>query len=114
MAYFAYHLILATERLSPRRDAPDFDLWRSQHYDYFGAFFRSAGYPLVYNRAEAEALCIEVDRLLAGDTFAEYWHNIFYAAEVMNLKVAREALIGFLPPKSSRLFAKATESVPVL
>ena len=118
MAYFAYHLILAMGRLSPRRDAPDFDLWRSQHYDYFGGFFRSAGYPLPYNRAEAEAeaeaLCIEVDKLLAGNTFAECWRNILYTAEVMNLKVARKALIEFLSPKSSRLFAKATESVAVL
>ena len=111
MAYFGYNLIRAAEQLSPYQDHPDYKTWQQQHYDYFGSFFRHAGYPFPHDRARAEAFAQTVDTQIANDAYARYWCNSLYIADNVGIPVTCKDLRTFLLPRSSRLFTKATTSI---
>lgn len=104
MAYFGYHLIRATEQLTDASAHDHFDKLREQHYDYVGSFFRTGGYPFPHNRTQADDFSTQVDDTLAGDTYAEYWHNIIHAAKELDAQLDVEHLANFLPKRSSKYF----------
>lgn len=105
MAYFGYHLIRAAERLSKRRTAAAFRQ-RRQHYDFFGDFFRSAGYPFPTDRREGKDFSRTADALLAGDEYADLWHNVCHAAKDLGVALDLEDLASFLPKRTSLTFLR--------
>jgi len=104
MAYFGYHLIRATEQLATPSTHDHFDKRCQEHYDYVGDFFRTGGYPFSRDREQADAFSIQTDQTLAGNTYAEYWHNICHAAEELGTTLDLEHLANFLPKNTSAFF----------
>ena len=104
MAYFGYHLIRAAERLSEHRNIADFQCQRQQHCDFFGDFFRSAGYPFPTDRREARDFSRIADALLAGDDYADFWHNIRHAANALGVALDLADLASFLPKRTGMFF----------
>lgn len=104
MAYFGYHLIRATEQLTDASAHDHFDKQCQEHYDYVGDFFRTGGYPFPHNREQANAFSVQTDQTLAGNTYAEYWHNICHAAEALGTTLDLEHLANFLPKRTSAFF----------
>ena len=104
MAYFGYHLIRAAERLSKCRAG--FRCHRRQHYDFFGDFFRSAGYPFPTDRRGGKEFSRTVDALLAGDEYAVFWNAIRHAAKDLGVVLDLEDLASFLPERTGMFFAE--------
>jgi len=112
MAYFGYHLIRAVEHLTDSTDHDHFDKLRQQHYDYVGDFFRTGGYPFPHNREQADAFGLQTDETLAGNTYAEYWHNIRHAAKELNITLNLDHLANFLPKHTARFFEQTILQTP--
>lgn len=107
MAYFAYQLIRAAERLAPASGKDGFDDLCRMHYDFFGDFFRLAGYPFAREREKMQQFCLEVDQRLAGARYAHYWRNVLIAADQLGLEVTPESIGAFLPERSAGIFSQA-------
>jgi hypothetical protein len=107
MAYFGYQLIRAAESFAPGSGGDGFEDLCRAHYDFFGSFFRMAGYPFARERASMEQFCEGVDRRLAGARFAHYWRNVLVAADELGVDITPEAIEAFLPQRSARHFSLA-------
>ncbi len=106
MAYFGYHLIRAAEWLSEHRGDAGFHRQCRQHYDFVGDFFRSADYPFPVCRCDARDFSRTADALLAGDDYADCWHNISHAATDLGVELNLEDLASFLPKRTRIFFAR--------
>jgi len=104
MAYFGYHLIRAAKQFTTPTQDDTFDNLCQQHYDYVGSFFRAGGYPFPHQETQAHHFSTQTDQTLAGNTYAEYWHNIVHAAEELGTTLDVEHLAHFLPKRTSAFF----------
>ena len=109
MAYFGYHLIRASEQLAEPSTRDNFDKQCQQHYDYVGDFFRTGGYPFPRERPLADDFSTQTDQILAGSTYADYWHNITHAAHELGITLNLEHLANFLPKRTSELFRQTVQ-----
>lgn len=104
MAYFGYHLIRAATCFTTPTKHDNFDNLCQQHYDYVGSFFRTGGYPFPPKHKQADDFSTQTDQTLAGNTYAEYWHNIIHAAQELGTTLDLEHLANFLPKRTSAFF----------